>query len=47
MEDYPKTLLDLEERFSTEEACRGYRLMQQAVAIKPVPIKDIHGGTSS
>lgn len=24
-----------------------YRLMQQAVAIKPVPIKDIHGGTSS
>ena len=24
MEDYPKTLLDLEQRFSTEEACRQY-----------------------
>ena len=24
MEDYPKTLLDFEERFSTEEACREY-----------------------
>ena len=24
MEDYPRTLLELEERFSTEEACRGY-----------------------
>jgi transposase-like protein len=24
MEDYPKTLMDLEKRFSTEEACRDY-----------------------
>jgi len=24
MEDYPKTLVELEQRFSTEEACRGY-----------------------
>ena len=24
MEDYPKTLLEFEERFSTEDACREY-----------------------
>ncbi len=24
MEDYPKTLLDFEKRFATEEACRDY-----------------------
>src|SRR6266511_2139200 len=24
MEDYPRDLMDLEERFSTEDACRGY-----------------------
>jgi Zn ribbon nucleic-acid-binding protein len=27
MEDYPKTLLEVEERFSTEEACREYLFM--------------------
>jgi hypothetical protein len=24
MEDYPKTILEFEERFATEEACREY-----------------------
>ncbi|MFH1739725.1 MAG: IS1595 family transposase, partial [bacterium] len=24
MEDYPRTVLEFEERFATEEACRAY-----------------------
>jgi hypothetical protein len=42
MEDYPRSLMDLETRFATEEARREYlgklfyRLLERAVAVKPV-----------
>jgi len=43
MEDCPRSLMDLETRFATEEARREYlgklfyRLLERAVAVKPVP----------
>ena len=39
MEDYPRTLLELEKRFSSEEACQNYLealLQQQAVSVEPM-----------
>jgi len=43
VEDYPRDLLELEARFSTEAACGKlfYRLAQQAVATDSVPLSQI------
>ena len=44
MEDYPRTLGELEHRFATEEACYAYLVQQQALTVEPVPYRQLVRG---